>query len=148
MAHDNIFLMQSPVLFPIHAAFTQNTTVLTYTPHGYIFMSAGGPETISCRKGELIMSGRTKLRSEAEYKDLIHRLNRIEGQIRGVRGMVENDAYCIDILTQVAATRCALNSFTKILLANHIKTCVADDLRNGHDENIDELVDAIQKLMK
>jgi DNA-binding FrmR family transcriptional regulator len=94
------------------------------------------------------MTGRTKLRSPEEYTDLIHRLNRIEGQIRGIRGMVEHDAYCVDILTQVAATRCALNSFTKILLSNHIRTCVANDLRNGKDESVDELVDAIQKLMK
>jgi DNA-binding FrmR family transcriptional regulator len=94
------------------------------------------------------MTGRTKLRSPEEYTDLIHRLNRIEGQIRGIRGMVEHDAYCVDILTQVAATRCALNSFTKILLSNHIRTCVADDLRNGRDESVDELVGAIQKLMK
>ena len=97
---------------------------------------------------EYAMSEKTKDRAETEYKDLVHRLNRIEGQIRGIRGMVDKDAYCIDILTQVAATRCALNSFTKVLLSNHIKTCVTNDIRSGHDETVDELVEALQKLMK
>ena len=91
---------------------------------------------------------KTKVRTEQEYKDLITRLNRIEGQIRGIRGMVERDAYCTDILTQVAAANAALNSFTKVLLANHIRTCVARDIREGRDETIDELVDTLQRLMK
>ena len=91
---------------------------------------------------------KTKERTEEEYKRLIHRLNRIEGQIRGIRGMVERDAYCTDILTQVAAASAALNGFSKVLLSNHIKTCVAQDIRNGKDETIDELVDTLQKLMK
>lgn len=91
---------------------------------------------------------KTKERSEKEYKDLIHRLNRIEGQIRGIKGMVEKDAYCPDILVQVAAANAALNSFNKVLLANHIRTCVADDIREGHEETIDELVHVLQKLMK
>jgi len=81
-------------------------------------------------------------------KDLIHRLNRIEGQIRGIKGMVEKDAYCPDILIQVAAANAALNSFNKVLLANHIRTCVAEDIRAGKDEVIDELVTTLQKLMK
>ena len=89
-----------------------------------------------------------KERSEKEYKDLIHRLNRIEGQIRGIKGMVEKDAYCPDILIQVAAANAALNSFNKVLLANHIRTCVAEDIRAGKDEVIDELVTTLQKLMK
>lgn len=89
-----------------------------------------------------------KERSEEEVKALIHRLNRIEGQIRGIRGMVERDAYCIDILTQVSAASAALNSFTKVLLANHIRTCVAQDIRDGNDETIDELVTTLQKLMR
>ena len=93
-------------------------------------------------------SHRTKQRSEKEYKDLIHRLNRIEGQVRGVKGMVEKDAYCTDILMQVSAITAALNSFNKVLLSNHIKTCVADDIRNGKDETIDELLVTLQKLMK
>lgn len=91
---------------------------------------------------------KTKERSEKEYKDLIHRLNRIEGQIRGIRGMVEKDCYCTDILVQVAAANAALNSFNKVLLANHIRTCVSQDIRDGHEETIDELVAILQKLMK
>ncbi len=83
-----------------------------------------------------------------EYKKLIHRLNRIEGQIRGIKGMVENDAYCPDILIQSAAVNAAINAFNKELLANHIRTCVADNIRNGKDEVIDELVVTLQKLMK
>jgi len=89
-----------------------------------------------------------KERSEEEYKDLIHRLNRIEGQIRGIRGMVEKNAYCPDILAQVAAANAALNSFNKVLLGNHIRTCVAEDIRQGKDETIDELVALLPKLMK
>ena len=91
---------------------------------------------------------KTKKRSEKEYKDLIHRLNRVEGQIRGIKGMVERDAYCTDILTQVAAANAALNSFTKVLLANHIKTCVTNDILAGKEETVDELVAMLQKLMK
>ena len=91
---------------------------------------------------------KTKVRDEKEFKDLITRLNRIEGQIRGIKGMIEQDAYCTDILTQVSAANAALNSFTKVLLANHIKTCVAQDIRDGKDETIDELVTTLQKLMK
>ncbi len=87
-------------------------------------------------------------RSEEERKKLIHRLNRIEGQIRGIRGMVERDAYCNDILIQSSAVAAALNAFNKDLLANHIRSCVARDIREGKDEVIDELVVTIQKLMK
>lgn len=91
---------------------------------------------------------KTKERSEKEYKDLIHRLNRIEGQIRGIKGMVEKDAYCTEILTQVAAVNAALNSFNKVLLSNHIKTCVTRDIKEGKEETVDELVATLQKLMK
>lgn len=91
---------------------------------------------------------KTKHRSEEEYKSLINRLNRIEGQIRGIRKMVESDCYCTDILTQVSAVQAALNAFNRELLANHIRTCVADDIRNGKDETIDELVFTLQKMMK
>jgi DNA-binding FrmR family transcriptional regulator len=91
---------------------------------------------------------KTKKRTEEEYKKLIHRLNRLEGQIRGIKGMVEKDAYCIDILVQTAAANAALNAFSKELLASHIKTCVAEDIRKGNDEVIDELVNTLQKLMK
>lgn len=91
---------------------------------------------------------KTKKRDDEEYKRLINRLSRIEGQIRGIKGMVEKDAYCPDILIQVSAVNSALNSFNKELLASHIKTCVANDIRNGKDETIDELVLTLQKLMK
>ena len=89
-----------------------------------------------------------KERSEKEYKDLIHRLNRIEGQVRGIKKMVESDTYCTDILVQVSAVNAALNSFNKVLLANHIRTCVANDIRDGKEETIDELVATLQKLMR
>ncbi|MBP3442304.1 MAG: metal-sensing transcriptional repressor [Clostridia bacterium] len=93
-------------------------------------------------------SHKTKERSADEYKSLINRLNRIEGQIRGIKGMVEKDAYCTDILVQVSAVNAALNAFNKELLSNHIKTCVAQDIRDGKDETVDELVATLQKLMK
>ena len=89
-----------------------------------------------------------KERTEKEYKDLLNRLSRIEGQVRGIRKMVETDCYCTDILVQVSAVNAALNSFNKVLLANHIRTCVAEDIRAGRDETIDELVTTLQKLMK
>ena len=91
---------------------------------------------------------KTTDRTEDERKKLIHRLNRIEGQIRGIRGMVENDAYCADILVQSAAVNAAVNAFNKELLASHIRGCVARDIREGKDEVIDELVATLQKLMK
>ena len=91
---------------------------------------------------------KTKVRSPEEYRGLINRLNRIEGQVRGIKKMVEADAYCTDILIQVSAVNAALNSFNKVLLANHIRTCVAQDIREGKDETIDELVMTLQKLMK
>ena len=91
---------------------------------------------------------KTKERSEKEYKDLIHRLNRIEGQIRGIKGMVEKDAYCTDILVQVSAVNAALNSFNKVLLENHIRSCVVRDIKDGKEETLDELVETLRKLMK
>lgn len=91
---------------------------------------------------------KTKKRSEEEYKKLINRLSRIEGQIRGIKGMVENNAYCPDILIQVSAVNAALNAFNKELLSNHIRTCVASDIKKGKEETIDELVCTLQKLMK
>ncbi|OUQ17976.1 metal-sensing transcriptional repressor [Lachnoclostridium sp. An138] len=97
---------------------------------------------------ECCCSHKTKERTEKEYKDLINRLSRIEGQVRGIRKMVESDCYCPDILVQVSAVNAALNSFNKVLLANHIRTCVADDIREGNDETIDELVTVLQKLMR
>lgn len=83
-----------------------------------------------------------------EYKSLMTRLHRIEGQVRGVEKMVEDDRYCVDILTQVSAIQCALNAFNKELLSEHIRTCVVDDIRAGHDEVVEELVRTLQKVMK
>lgn len=91
---------------------------------------------------------KTKKRTEKEYKDLVNRLSRIEGQVRGIKRMLEEDAYCPEILIQVSAVNAALNSFNKVLLAEHIRSCVADDIRQGNDEIIDELVATLQKLMK
>ncbi len=97
-------------------------------------------KTCACHK--------TKKRDEAEFKKLINRLNRIEGQIRGIKRMVENDAYCPDILVQAAAANAALNAFNKELLSNHIRTCVVNDIKDGNDEIIDELMDTLQRLMR
>ena len=93
-------------------------------------------------------SDRKRQRTDEEYKRLMNRLSRIEGQIRGVKGMLENDAYCTDIVLQVSAINAALNSFNKVLLAEHIRTCVADDIRNGKDDTIEDLVNTITRLMK
>lgn len=93
-------------------------------------------------------SERIKKREESEYKDLITRLNRIEGQVRGIKNMVEEERYCTDILTQVSAVQSALNSFNKQLLIAHIKTCVVDDLRMEREGSTEELCEIIQKLMK
>ncbi len=89
-----------------------------------------------------------KHRTDGEYKALMNRLNRVEGQIRGIKNMLENDAYCTDILTQVSACTAALNAFNKELLSNHISTCVAENLKNGNDDVIEELLATLQKLMK
>ena len=91
---------------------------------------------------------KTKHRQEEERKALLNRLSRIEGQVRGIRKMVETDCYCTDILTQVSAVQAALNAFNRELLSSHIRTCVAEDIRRGKDETIDELVQTLQKLMK
>ena len=92
--------------------------------------------------------GKTKHREQDELQALIKRLNRIEGQVRGVRTMVENEAYCPDILVQVSAIQGALNAFNKELLANHIKTCVVEGIRAGDEPVVDELLNTLQKLMK
>ena len=93
-------------------------------------------------------SHKTTERSEKEYRDLMNRLKRIEGQVRGIQGMLEKDAYCTDILVQVAAVNAALNSFNRVLLTNHLQTCVAENVRAGNDEVLDELAGVLQKLMK
>ncbi len=97
---------------------------------------------------ECCCSERHKQRQTEEKKSLMNRLSRIEGQIRGIKNMVENDVYCTDIITQVVAANAALNSFNKELLANHIKTCVTDDIAAGNSEKTEELVCLLQKLMK
>ena len=119
---------------------------LDNTPQGYIIHTERQERPLNeekmcccCKKTE---------RSEEERRALMNRLSRIEGQVRGVKRMVEEDAYCPDILIQVSAINAALNSFNKVLLANHIRTCVAEDIREGKDETIDELVVTLQKLMK
>lgn len=99
-------------------------------------------ETESCCKEKV------RDKEGSEYKDLIKRLNRIEGQVRGIRNMVEENRYCVDILTQVSAVSSALNAFNKVLLAEHMKSCVVEDIRNGQEEAVDELCALLQKLMK
>lgn len=91
---------------------------------------------------------RKKERNLEEYKLLMNRLNRVEGQIRGIKKMLENNAYCPDILIQVSAANAALNSFSKELLSNHIHTCIVEDIKAGNEEVIDELCKTLQKLMK
>lgn len=93
-------------------------------------------------------SRKTKERSPEEYRALMNRIKRIQGQLRGIEGMLEKNVYCTDILVQVAAANAALNSFSRELLANHIKSCVAQNIREGKDDVIDELINTLQKLMK
>ena len=93
--------------------------------------------------------GRHKHRNLTEEKDLLKRLNRIEGQVRGIKAMVEDERYCVDILNQVSAVQAALNGFSRVLLSNHIKTCVIDEIEAGNaEETVEELCKTIQKLMK
>ena len=91
---------------------------------------------------------RTTERSDDEKQKLLNRLSRIEGQIRGIKTMVEQNAYCVDVLTQAAAANAALNAFSRELLSSHIRSCVVNDVRAGNDEIVDELLDTLQKLMK
>lgn len=108
-------------------------------------------DAAGCGEVEITAEGsccRIKHRSEKEYRDLIHRLNRIEGQVRGIRAMLESDRYCVDILTQVSAVKSALDAFDRVLLNQHIHTCVVERIREGDEEVVDELCSVIQKLMK
>ncbi|MBR5740269.1 MAG: metal-sensing transcriptional repressor [Firmicutes bacterium] len=91
---------------------------------------------------------RTKVRDDKEYKDLMNRLKRIEGQVRGIQRMLEENAYCPEIMIQVSAVNNALNSFNKVLLTEHIKTCVVDDIKAGRDDTIEELTETLKKVMK
>jgi DNA-binding FrmR family transcriptional regulator len=93
-------------------------------------------------------SGRKKHRDQEEVRALVQRLSRIEGQIRGIRGMVEKEAYCTDILTQVSAAQAALSAFARELLGSHIRTCVVQDIQDGRLEVVDDLLSTLQKLMK
>ena len=121
---------------------------LTYTLRGYIMALKIRDGGIDMGEERECCSCKTKERSDQEYKDLIHRLNRIEGQVRGIKGMVEKDAYCTDILVQSAAVNAALSSFNRVLLENHIKSCVIRDIREGKEETVDELLVTLKKLMK
>ncbi len=134
--------------------------LLTDTPRGYIISDMRIPRG-GIRKGtnmdnkhnKMIENGcccgtRHKKRTEEEQKALLTRLKRIEGQIRGLQKMVESDAYCPDILVQSSAATSALNSFNKVLLGCHIRSCVAEDIRAGKDETVDELCELLQRLMK
>lgn len=117
---------------------------------GYIISApmSGGIRMDSTNDTSCCGGVKLKHRDEKEYKRLISRLNRIEGQVRGIKRMVETDRYCIDILMQVTAIQSALNSFNKELLGQHIKSCVVHDIREGKDDVVDELVCTLQKLMK
>ncbi len=91
---------------------------------------------------------RKKQRDDKQKKALINRLNRIEGQIRGIKGMIENDAYCPQVLTQSSAATAAINAFNKELLSCHIKECVIEDIKDGKEETVDELLSLLQKFMR
>lgn len=121
--------------------------LLTNTPAGYIISKESGDKMDNSREC-CECSLKKKERSEAEYKSLINRLNRIEGQVRGLKRMLEDNSYCTDILTQTAAVSSALDAFSRELLGNHIKSCVAENIRSGNDEIIDELLDTLRKMMK
>lgn len=103
-----------------------------------------GSITCGCSTDEV----KHKQRNKDEKKDLVTRLSRIEGQVRGIKAMVEEDRYCVDIVTQVSAVQAALNAFNKELLGRHIRTCVAEDIRGGNDAAVDELCELLKKLMK
>lgn len=121
---------------------------MKYTLTGYIISNVKEEITWKKKKNVVVITRQKNVQTKSIKIDLINRLSRIEGQVRGIKKMVENDTYCTDILVQVSAVNAALNSFNKVLLANHIRTCVAEDIREGKDETIDELVKVLQKLMK
>ena len=99
-------------------------------------------------KGTDCSCSRKKIRDESELRDLMNRLKRIEGQVRGLQRMLDEGAYCPEILTQASAVNSALNSFCRVLLTNHLRTCVSEDIRAGREDTVDELMDVLQKLMK
>ncbi len=126
--------------------------ILTNTPWGYIlelsYETTHKTEVVKLTAEYTCCNHKTKERSQEEIQKLIHRLNRIEGQVRGVRGMVERNAYCTDILVQSMAVSAAISAFNKELLSEHIHTCVADNIRAGNDQVIDELIDTLKRMMK
>ena len=117
-------------------------------PQGVYYPLGGIYKEVLQMEDKTCCCHKTKERTEEEVKKLLNRLSRIEGQIRGIRGMVEKNAYCTDILVQSAAVSAAMNAFNRDLLANHIRTCVVTDIRDGKEDVIDELVLTLQKLMK
>ena len=127
---------------------TNDKKDLQYTLWGYIISVKEEKRGVCMGEERECCSHKTKERSKKEYKDLLNRLSRIEGQVRGIKGMVERDAYCTDILVQSAAVNAALNSFNRVLLANHVKTCVMQDIREGREDTVDELLSVLPKLMK
>ena len=128
--------------------FVDRKDILTYTPWGYIIMVSIISERSKMEEKTCNCKPRIKERSEKEYKDLLNRLNRVEGQVRGIKRMVEENIYCPDILIQVSAVKAALDSFNSELLSNHIRTCVTEDIKNGDESSIDELVATVKKIMK
>lgn len=123
---------------------------MTNTPWGYIISTEnnGGDNNGAQRLLPVRALPENQERSPEEYRSLMNRLKRIQGQLRGIENMLENNAYCTDIMVQTAAVTAALNSFNKQLLASHMKSCVAQNIREGNDEVIDELLDTLQKMMK
>ena len=107
---------------------------------------AGGIDMPDCCCGE--GKHKHKPRSKEEIKALTTRLNRIEGQVCGIRRMIEENRYCPDILIQVSSVQSALNSFNKELLSAHIKSCVLDDIKAGNEDAVDELCSLLKKTMK
>lgn len=124
---------------------TGNEIVENMGAQGIDVQNVGGQDMDS---EEMCCCNRHKKRDSKEYNDLMNRLSRIEGQVRGIKRMLENDAYCPDILIQVSAINAALTSFNKVLLANHIRECVTKDIRDGKDETVEELIAVCQKVMR
>jgi DNA-binding FrmR family transcriptional regulator len=136
------------VIIPEWGILLKKGRILLITEETNLDLSAEELEAQAEKATQCCHGPRMKHRSKEEVRSLINRLSRIEGQVRGIKAMVEKDAYCPDILVQSAAVSAAMNSFNKELLASHIRSCVAEDIRSGHDESIDELVRLLQKLMK
>lgn len=126
---------------------------MMYTPRGYFAniknMRRNEVRKMGCNCHEE-ENGQPKhrIREQQEKRALMNRLSRIEGQIRGVKSMIEEERYCVDILTQVAAVQAAFNGLTKEILASHIKGCVVKDIQDGNEDAVDELCELLKKLMR